>query len=88
MRAVITVVGKDQVGILAAVATACAQAQANVIDVSQTVMDDDFFSMTMLVDISQLNLSFKDFQDHVSASQPAMDIKVIHENIFDAMHEV
>lgn len=87
MRAVISVVGKDQVGILASVATICAQDGANIIDVNQTVMDD-FFTMMMLVDTSELNIAFEDFQKNVENSHQDMKIRVMHEDIFNAMHEV
>ena len=53
MRAVLTVVGKDTVGILAKVSSICAEYNANVMDVTQTVMQD-LFAMTMLIDINKL----------------------------------
>lgn len=87
MRAVITVVGKDKVGILAAVATKCAQANANVVDVSQTVMDE-FFTMTMLVEIDELNTSFDTLKETMSQAVPAMQVHVMHEDIFNSMHRI
>ena len=87
MRAVITVVGKDKVGILASVATSCAKANANVVDVSQTVMDD-YFTMTMLVDIDQINTSFEALKEAVSQSVPEMQVHVMHEDIFNSMHRI
>lgn len=87
MRAVITVVGKDAVGILAKVSTCCAEANANIVDVTQTVMDA-FFTMTMLVEIDQLTLSFEDFQTKVAESVPDMKVRVMHEKIFDSMHRI
>ena len=58
MRAVITVVGKDMVGIVATVATECAATNANILDVSQSVFEDDIFAMVMLVDVSKLSCQF------------------------------
>ena len=55
MRAVITVVGKDMVGIVATVATECAATNANILDVTQSVFEDDIFAMVMLVDVSKLS---------------------------------
>ena len=59
MKAVITVIGKDMVGILAKVSTACADANANVVEVTQSVLDK-YFAMIMLVDISKLNCSLEE----------------------------
>lgn len=87
MRAVITVVGKDKVGILAAVATSCAQANANVVDVNQTVMDE-FFTMTMLVEIDEINTNFETMKEMISQAVPAMQVHVMHEDIFNSMHRV
>ena len=63
MRAVVTVIGKDMVGILSKVSGACAGANANVIEVTQSVLQD-MFAMIMLVDISQLKLPFDQTQPH------------------------
>ena len=57
MRAVVTVIGKDAVGILAKVSTKCAEYNANVIEVTQSVLQD-LFAMIMLVDITKLNSDF------------------------------
>ncbi|AMB99498.1 hypothetical protein AWM75_05585 [Aerococcus urinaehominis] len=87
MRAVITVIGKDRVGILADLASVCAKNQANVVDVSQTIMQE-YFTMTMLVEIDQINLEFEEFQQAVKDSNPDMTIHVMHEEIFNHMHRV
>ena len=73
MKAVITVIGKDTVGILAKVSTACAGANANVSEVTQSVLDQ-YFAMIMLVDIEK--------------SVPDMTVHVMHENIFNSMHRI
>ena len=59
MRAVITVLGKDMVGILAKASTACAESNANVVEVTQSVLED-YFAMIMLVDIDKLNCSLEE----------------------------
>ena len=62
MRAIVTVIGKDAVGILAKVSTKCAEYNANVIEVTQSVLQD-MFAMTMLIDISRLNKDFANLAD-------------------------
>ena len=62
MKAVITVTGKDSVGIIARVAGICAEHGANIKDITQTVLED-YFAMIMLADIDRLNVPFADFAD-------------------------
>lgn len=89
MKAVVSVVGKDKVGILGAVATECARHGVNIIDVSQTVMDG-MFTMIMLTDVSALTEDFGDFAETVTrfGSDIGMDIRVMHEDIFNSMHRI
>jgi len=87
MRAVITVIGKDMVGILAKVSTACAQANANVAEVTQSVLDD-YFAMIMLVDIDKLNMSLEELKNSIESAVPAMTVHVMHEDIFNSMHRI
>lgn len=89
MQAVISVVGKDKVGILKDVATKCAEHNVNIIDVSQTVLRD-MFTMIMLVDISEINLKFGDFSERMSkyGEEIGMDIRAMHEDIFHSMHRI
>ena len=87
MRAVITVIGKDMVGILAKVSTACADANANVAEVTQSVLDN-YFAMIMLVDIDKLNCSLEDLKNSIEAVVPTMKVHVMHEDIFNAMHRI
>lgn len=86
-RAVITIVGKDRVGILAGAAVEVAEANGNVINVNQTVMDG-FFTMTMIIDITGLGISLDELQKKIEARFPDMKIHVMHENIFNAMHTI
>ena len=89
MKAVVSVIGKDRVGILAAVASKCAEFGANIIDVSQTVMQG-MFTMIMLVDVSGLKGSFGDFAESAKGygKEIGMDIRVMHEDIFNSMHRI
>ena len=66
MRAVITVVGKDMVGIVATVATECAATNANILDVTQSVFEDDIFAMVMLVDVSKLSCPLPELSDRLN----------------------
>ncbi len=87
MRAVITVIGKDMVGILARVSTECANANANVIEVTQSVLQE-FFAMVMLIDISSLNMELEQLKTNLQEKCPDMTIHVMHENIFNSMHRI
>lgn len=89
MKAVLTVTGKDTVGIIAKVSGACAAYGANIIDISQSVLRD-YFAMIMLADIDGLTLSFGDFVDKMAALGKAsgLDIRVMHEDIFSSMHHI
>ena len=87
MKAVITVIGKDMVGILAKVSTACANANTNVVEVTQSVMDK-YFAMIMLVDINGLNCSLEELKDSIEKTVPTMTVHVMHEDIFNSMHRI
>ena len=89
MRAVITVAGKDTVGILAKVTGVCAEYGVNVIDVTQTVMQE-LFVMTMLTDISKCTVNFDEFSDKFSGARDelGLQIHVMHEDIFNSMHRI
>lgn len=86
-KAVVTVVGKDAVGILAKVSNACAEANANVIDVSQSVLTE-IFCMIMVIDISELSIPLDELKKNIEAEANGMTIHVMHENIFNAMHRI
>lgn len=89
MRAVLTVIGKDTVGILAKVSTICAGYNANVIEVTQSVLQD-VFAMIMLVDISKLNCDFTVLSDRMKdlGTELGLSIHVMHEDIFNSMHRI
>lgn len=89
MKAVVTVIGKDMVGILAKVSTACAGCNANVMEVTQSVMQD-MFAMIMLVDIGSINVDFDSFVSIVEeiGSEMLLSTHVMHEDIFNSMHRI
>ncbi|MGZ9586016.1 ACT domain-containing protein [Paenibacillus marinisediminis] len=89
MRAVITVTGKDTVGILARVSTLCANHNANVIEVSQTVLQE-LFAMIMIVDITRISCGLSELADRMKAEgeQHGLVIHVMHEDIFNSMHRI
>ena len=87
MRAVITVIGKDMVGILAKVSTTCAEANANVIEVTQSVLQE-FFAMVMLIDITAMNCELVELKERLVNNVTGMTIHVMHEDIFNSMHRI
>lgn len=89
MRAVLTVIGKDTVGILAKVSAVCANHDANIIEVTQSVLQD-MFAMIMLIDIQKLNVPFATLSDEMSAlgESQSLSIHVMHEDIFNSMHRI
>ena len=89
MRAVISVVGKDMVGILARVSAVCMEYNVNIIAVNQPVMQD-VFAMTMLPDTSACNVPFSAFSDRMNelGREIGMVIHTMHEDIFLSMHRI
>ena len=89
MKAIVTVVGYDTVGILAKVSAVCSENNANIIDVTQSVLKD-IFTMVMLVDISDLTEDFAALQRDLFAlgDTIGMKIHVMHEDIFSSMHHI
>ena len=89
MRAVVAVIGKDTVGILAKVSTICAECNANVMDVTQTIMQD-LFAMTMLIDITKCKDEDNVLADRLKecGDQMGLQIHVMHEDIFNSMHTI
>lgn len=89
MKAVITVTGKDTVGIIAEVSAVCAKYNANIIDITQSVISD-YFAMIMLADIEKLNVRFADFVDVLAelGKQKSLAIHTMHEDIFNTMHHI
>jgi ACT domain-containing protein len=89
MKAVVTVTGKDSVGIIAKVSALCAEHNANIIDITQSVLSE-YFAMIMLVEIDELKVPFADFADKMAETgrEVGLDIRAMHEDIFNTMHHV
>lgn len=89
MKAVITVTGKDTVGIIADVATMCAKYDANILDITQSVLGE-YFAMIMLADIQNLTIDFSKFVDLLSdlGNKKNLVIHTMHEDIFNTMHHI
>ena len=89
MKAVITVIGKDTVGILAGVSGECAKNGANVIEVTQSVMQD-MFAMIMMVDITDCTVPFKELSESLKriGDEYGVMVHVTHEELFNTMYRV
>ena len=89
MRAVVAVIGKDTVGILASVSGKCAEFKANVIEVTQTIIDE-YFAMFMIVNIDAITIDFNDLVDELSSlvKSKSLEIHAMHEDIFNLMHKI
>lgn len=90
MRAVITVAGKDRVGIIASVTQTLAQQNVNVLDITQTILPPDFFTMVMLVDAGACDIPFAELAALLEREGEArsLDIRAQREDIFNAMHRI
>ena len=89
MRAVITVVGKDTVGILAKVSAICAEHQVNIVEVTQSILQD-MFCMIMMADLTQCNTSLSALSSELEnfGKESNLSIHVMHEDIFNSMHKI
>ena len=89
MKAVISVIGKDTVGIIAKVSAECARCGVNILDISQTVLQD-YFTMIMITDIDGITVPFPDFVDAMTRIGSANNLKILtmHEDIFNTMHKI
>ncbi len=88
-RTIITVVGKDTVGIIAKVCTYLADNGINILDISQTIVQD-YFNMMMIVDMGKMNKAFDAVSDELVAigKEMGVQIKCQREEIFDMMHRI
>lgn len=89
MKAVITVIGHDTVGILHKVSGICAECNANVTEVTQSVLQD-LFAMFMLIDIRELNCDFAVLSEKLTklGTDLGLSIHTMHEDIFNSMHRI
>ncbi len=89
MNAIITVVGHDNKGIIAKVSAKCAECEANIVEISQSILKD-YFAMIMVIDITDLKMPFADFVDDMKelGKSVNLDIRTMHEDIFNSMHRI
>ena len=88
-RAIITIIGSDRVGIIAGISTVLAEANVNILDISQSVIRE-FFTMIMMVDLSAASISFEALADNLARKGASLGVKVEiqREEIFKAMHRI
>lgn len=89
MKAVVTVVGKDTKGVIAKVSTALYESNVNILDISQTIMQD-LFTMIMLVDCGESDCTISDISNNLQklAEDMGLSIHVQREEIFSSMHKI
>ena len=88
-KALVTVIGKDRVGIIAEISVLLAGYGINILDISQTLLQD-YFTMVMLVDVGQMSIPFPDVKEALSdlGEKLALSIRIQHEDIFRSMHQL
>jgi ACT domain-containing protein len=89
MKTVVSVIGKDAVGIIAKVSAICNECNANILDITQSVLQD-MFVMVMLTEINDINCSFTEYSDKMKklGEKRNIDIRVMHEDVFNSMHRI
>ena len=89
MKAIITVIGKDAVGILAKVSDVCAKSSVNIVEVTQSVLQD-MFAMIMLVEIDKSTVGFDELSKKLDevGEKTNTKIHIMHEDIFNSMHKI
>lgn len=89
MRAVITVIGHDKVGLIANISAILAKSNVNILDISQTIMQD-LFTMMMLTDLDGLNTDFSELKEKLSkkGEELGVDVRIQREEIFHSMHKL
>ena len=89
MKAVLTVLGHDRIGIIYQVTGVLAENQVNVLDISQTIMQE-VFTMVMIVDLEACPLKFEKLQERLNqlGEEMGMSIRIQHREIFDSMHRI
>lgn len=89
MNAILSVLGKDSVGILSLVSTECSKYNANITDVTQSILGE-YFAMFMVVNVDKLNVEFNEFVDLMQSTgvEKGLEIHVMHEDIFNSMHKI
>lgn len=88
-KAILTVVGNDRVGIIAGVSTLLSKHSVNILDLSQTVMEE-YFTMVMLTDVSMCDIPFGELREKLNelGKELELSIRIQHEELFKSMHSV
>lgn len=89
-KTIISVIGKDCVGIIAKTSAICSKYGVNIIDISQSVMQQDMFVMVMMTDIAGMTCSLSVLKDEMKTlgEELGLDIRVMHEDVFNSMHRI
>ncbi len=89
MRAIVTVLGQDKIGIISTVSSVLSYAKVNILDISQTILQE-YFTMIMLVDLSELNITFDELKNSLDeeGKKLGVSIKVQREDLFNSMHNL
>jgi ACT domain-containing protein len=89
-RAIVTIIGVDRVGIIAGITQIMAETNVNILDISQSVLREEFFTMIMMVDLTQARLPFEEVSARLKAKGKELSVQVElqREEIFKAMHRI
>lgn len=89
MKAFVTVIGKDKIGIIYTITSILKESHVNILDINQTLMQD-YFTMIMQVDLGKMNIDFNDLKNKLDNAGKEIDvfIKIQHEDIFRSMHSI
>ncbi len=89
MKGIITIIGKDKVGIIAGISALLSDNNVNILDINQTVMRE-YFTMIMLVDLDNMKTEFSNLQKQLDnkAEESGMSIKIQREDIFNKIYEI
>lgn len=89
MKAVITVIGHDTVGVVAKVSAVCAELNINIEDVTQSILQE-MFCMIMLVDLSRCNVSHEQVREALAdlGKEMGMQVTITRQEVFEAMHHI
>ncbi len=89
-RAIVTILGLDRVGIIAAVANILAEANVNILDISQSVLREEFFTMIMMVDLAAARIPFEELARRLKdkGRELSVQVEAQREDIFKSMHRI
>jgi ACT domain-containing protein len=89
MKAVISVLGKDKIGIIYNVTSVLAEYEINILDINQTIIQD-YFSMVMIVDLQKCSIKFEEIQNKLEkkGQEIGLSIRIQHEDIFNSMYKI